>query len=297
MHVADRDCPLLHTNGKGASELAARASATRRVFRAPRLPLFLDALPPRPALRDARLHAFPQERWFAPGKGGRWPAELLSKKLHAFYNPERGARRRGAGRPQLGQRRARHLRPAFRAPGRRRSGALPGQHPRQPLLEQRHGLPATPRRKPAPRALAEIVERAVKFRVIREGLCLPDVPETVLARYPALAAEVAALRAAGFGLLVKDASLGGAFPVLCVALLNPRDQGCFLSFGAHPTFGIALERALTELLQGRALDALDGFPEPDFDLEEVASAPNLRNPLRRFERPGRLGLLRRRSRL
>ena len=29
VHVADRDCPLLYTNGKGASELAARASALR----------------------------------------------------------------------------------------------------------------------------------------------------------------------------------------------------------------------------------------------------------------------------
>ena len=38
---------------------------------------------------------------------------------------------------------------------------------------------------------------------------------------------------------------------------------------------IQLERALTELLQGRALDALDGFPELGFDLEEVAEAPNL----------------------
>ena len=36
--------------------------------------------------------------------------------------------------------------------------------------------------------------------------------------------------------------------------------GCFASFGAHPRFEIALERALTELLQGRALDALGGFP-------------------------------------
>jgi len=60
-----------------------------------------------------------------------------------------------------------------------------------------------------------------------------------------------------------------------VTLLNPADQGCFSSFGAHPRFEIALERALTELLQGRALDALGGFPEPGFDLDEIASAPNL----------------------
>ena len=32
---------------------------------------------------------------------------------------------------------------------------------------------------------------------------------------------------------------------------------------------------LTELLQGRALDALAGFPEPGFDMEEITSAPNL----------------------
>jgi ribosomal protein S12 methylthiotransferase accessory factor len=60
-----------------------------------------------------------------------------------------------------------------------------------------------------------------------------------------------------------------------VTLLHPGDQGCFASFGAHPRFEIALERALTELLQGRALDALAGFPEPGFDLDEAASSQNL----------------------
>ena len=69
--------------------------------------------------------------------------------------------------------------------------------------------------------------------------------------------------------------MGGQFPVMNVTLLNPQDQGCFASFGAHPRFEIALERALTELLQGRALDNLAGFPAPGFDLEEVASATNI----------------------
>ena len=106
-------------------------------------------------------------------------------------------------------------------------------------------------------------------------MCLPDVPEEVIARYPHIDAGIAGLRAAGFGILVKDASLGGQYPVMNVTLLNPRDQGCYVSFGAHPRFDVALERALTELLQGRALDALEGFPPPGFDLDEVASAPNL----------------------
>ncbi|OHC72528.1 MAG: hypothetical protein A3H93_16620 [Rhodocyclales bacterium RIFCSPLOWO2_02_FULL_63_24] len=73
----------------------------------------------------------------------------------------------------------------------------------------------------------------------------------------------------------KDASLGGEYPVMNVTLLHPEDQGCFSSFGAHPRFEIALERALTELLQGRGLDALAGFPEPGFDLDEISAAPNI----------------------
>ena len=124
-------------------------------------------------------------------------------------------------------------------------------------------------------ALSEILERHVKFKVIAEGLCLPDVPDEVIARYPTIAAGIKGLRDAGFGILVKDASLGGLYPVMCVTMLNPRDQGVFASFGAHPRFEIALERALTELLQGRALEALDGFPPPGFDLDEIASAPNI----------------------
>lgn len=124
-------------------------------------------------------------------------------------------------------------------------------------------------------ALSEIFERHIKFRIICEGLCLPDVPENVIARYPRIEAGIRGLREAGFGILVKDASLGGEYPVMNVTLLHPEDQGCFSSFGAHPRFEIALERALTELLQGRGLDALAGFPEPGFDLDEIAASPNI----------------------
>jgi ribosomal protein S12 methylthiotransferase accessory factor len=124
-------------------------------------------------------------------------------------------------------------------------------------------------------ALSEIYERHIKYRIISEGLCLPDVPEAVIARYPKIRAGIAGLRAAGFGILVKDASLGGEYPVMNVTLLHPKDQGCFASFGAHPRFEIALERALTELLQGRALDALENFAEPGFDMDEINSVANL----------------------
>ena len=124
-------------------------------------------------------------------------------------------------------------------------------------------------------ALSEIYERDIKFRIIRDGLCLPDVPDSVINRYPRIAAGIHGLRAAGFGILVKDASLGGEYPVMNVTLLHPKDQGVFASFGAHPRFEVALERALTELLQGRALDSLGNFPAPGFDQQEIADAQNL----------------------
>jgi ribosomal protein S12 methylthiotransferase accessory factor len=124
-------------------------------------------------------------------------------------------------------------------------------------------------------ALSEIFERYIKGKIIAESICLPDVPEKVIARFPRIASGIKALREAGFGILVKDASLGGQYPVMNVTLLHPEDQGCFASFGAHPRFEIALERALTELLQGRALDTLTGFPPPGFDADEVASSTNI----------------------
>ncbi len=49
----------------------------------------------------------------------------------------------------------------------------------------------------------------------------------------------------------------------------------FASFGAHPDFGVALERTVTELLQGRSLKDLDVFTPPTFDDEEVAEHANL----------------------
>ncbi|MEW6569526.1 MAG: YcaO-like family protein, partial [Chloroflexota bacterium] len=79
----------------------------------------------------------------------------------------------------------------------------------------------------------------------------------------------------GFPIIVKDASLGGRYPVLNVTLLNPANGGVYASWGAHPRFEVALERTLTELLQGRDLDQLGDFHPPSFDLDEVADPANM----------------------
>ncbi|MBC7786801.1 MAG: YcaO-like family protein [Methylophilaceae bacterium] len=278
VHVAERSCPLMFTNGKGAKRLAALASALGEFFERISNNYFWTHYYLGEKIANQSYTHYPQERWFPLSQkqtqSGKWPKELLTPELHAFYNPENsipsamlvdhnsGNTARGiCAIPYICQR--------------------DGSTVWFPVniianLYVSNGMSAgnTPA-EARTQALAEIFERFVKFKVIAEGLCLPEVPDEVIACYPRIAADIADLRAAGFGLLVKDASLGGEYPVMNVTLLNPHDQGVFSSFGAHPRFEIALERALTELLQGRGLDALGGFPEAGFDLEEIASSPNI----------------------
>jgi ribosomal protein S12 methylthiotransferase accessory factor len=124
-------------------------------------------------------------------------------------------------------------------------------------------------------ALCEIYERYAKNKIIAEGICLPRIPQIVLDRFPDIKESIAKLEEHGYALQICDASLGGVYPVISVTLINPKDGSVFASFGAHPCFEVALERTVTELLQGRSLDMLDDFQTPSFNLEEVADTHNL----------------------
>ncbi|MEN9426873.1 MAG: hypothetical protein RLZZ220_1222, partial [Pseudomonadota bacterium] len=119
-----------------------------------------------------------------------------------------------------------------------------------------------------------IFERAVKREILEGEIALPDVPPEVLAKYPGIQAGIEELERQGFPVLVKDASLGGEFPVMCVTLMNPRTGGVFASFGAHPSLEVALERSLTELLQGRSFEGLNDLPPPTFESNAVTEPNN-----------------------
>jgi ribosomal protein S12 methylthiotransferase accessory factor len=272
-HVKDRDCPMLFANGKGATELAARASAFGEFFERLGTHYFWTHFYLGKARSNREFVHYPQEKWFPLGNGS-WPAEILNPELHTFYNPDGAidssvlvdlnSGNVGRGICALPYTRLRDEEVCYFPVNI--IGNLyvsNGMAAGNTMMEARS------------QALSEIYERHVKYRIISEGICLPDVPEEVIARYPKIASGIQGLRAAGFGILVKDASLGGDYPVMNVTLLHPKDQGCFASFGAHPRFEIALERALTELLQGRALDALENFAEPGFDMDEINSVSNL----------------------
>ena len=277
VHVRESDCPVMFTNGKGATKLAALASALGEFFERLSCNYFWNHYYLGYGYAESEERDFvhyPQEEWFVPGEEGEWPPGLLNPELQAFYNP-RGT----IDANTLVDFNSGHMERGICAiPYLRLRDDAVTYFPVNIIsnLYVSNGMSAGNTAPEArTQALSEVFERYIKLRIISEGLCLPDVPEAVIARYPRIAAGIQGLRDAGFGIVVKDASLGGKFPVMNVTLLNPVDQGCFSSFGAHPRFEIALERALTELLQGRALDALGGFPAPGFDMEEVASSPNI----------------------
>lgn len=274
VHVRDRECPMLFANGKGATQLAARASALGEFFERLGTHYFWTHFHLGATRASAPYVHYPQERWFAPTDDGHWPQELLNPELHAFYNPDGDI----DGEVLVDLNSGNAERGICALPYKRLHDGAETWIPVNIIgnLYVSNGMAAGNTAMEArAQALSEIFERHIKYRIIREGLCLPEVPEQVIARYPGIAAGIKGLRAAGFGILVRDASLGGRYPVMNVTLLHPKDQGVFASFGAHPRFEIALERALTELLQGRALDALGSFPEAGFDMEEIQLASNL----------------------
>ena len=273
-HMKDHACPMLFSNGKGASELAARASALGEFIERLGTHYFWTHFYLGETRANRPFVHYPQERWFAHPDDGHWPQELLNPALHAFYNPDGEIDSRvivdlNSGNVERG---------VCALPYTRLHDGVQTWFPVNIIgnLYVSNGMAAGNTMMEArSQALSEIFERAIKYRIIRDGICLPEVPDAVIARYPGIAAGIRGLRAEGFGILVRDASLGGRYPVMNVTLIHPKDQGIFASFGAHPRFEIALERALTELLQGRALSSLEGFPEPGFDMEEIAAVANL----------------------
>ncbi|MCH9798565.1 MAG: YcaO-like family protein [Betaproteobacteria bacterium] len=273
VHITNRDCPRLFTNGKGASQLAARASALGEYFERLGTNYLWTDFYLGETIANADWVHYPNEQWFLL-KGDAWPSEILTPELQQFYNPEGSV----SASQLIDLNSGNNERGICTIPYTRLRDGKTVLFPVNLIgnIYVSNGMSAGNTMKEArTQALAEIFERNIKNRIIAEGICLPDVPEEVIARYPRIAAGIKGLRDAGYGILVKDASLGGEYPVMNVTLLHPEDQGCFASFGAHPRFEVALERSLTELIQGRALDSLTGFVKPGFDMEEIADAQNL----------------------
>ncbi|MDX9742400.1 MAG: YcaO-like family protein [Arcobacteraceae bacterium] len=124
-------------------------------------------------------------------------------------------------------------------------------------------------------ALSEIMERYVKIKVIKEALSLPTFDKALLEKFDKLSEDIEILEANGYTIAVHDATLGGVYPVVAISLINPKNSTLFVSFGAHPILEVALERTMSELMQGRDLNKLDSFETPTFDMQLVDDSSNI----------------------
>ncbi|QFT21059.1 Ribosomal protein S12 methylthiotransferase accessory factor YcaO [Pseudomonas sp. THAF187a] len=264
LHIRDAQSNLCFTNGKGASKESALASALGEFIERLNCNFFYNDQFWGEDIANAAFVHYPDERWFKPGPKDALPAEILDEHCLAIYNPD-------------GELRGSHLFDTNSGNSARGICSLPfvrqcdGETVYFPsnLIENLYlsnGMSAGNTLAEAQvQCLSEIFERAVKREILENELALPDVPQEVLAKYPGIVAGIQGLEEQGFPVLVKDASLGGEFPVMCVTLMNPRTGGVFASFGAHPSLEVALERSLTELLQGRSFEGLNDLPQPTFD--------------------------------
>lgn len=274
VHIRDRDCPQCFTNGKGATREAALASALGEFFERLSCNYFFADFYLGQKLAESSFVHYPDELWFALTEDDRLPEGLLDEHLLDFYQQDGPLYTSQLLDLQSGN----EERGICALPFIRQSDGQTSLIPVNLIgnLYVSNGMSAGNTSAEAhSQALAEICERHVKQRILCEGISLPPVPHAILQQHPVVLTALNELEAAGFPTLVMDASLGGQFPVVCVVLFNRNNGTSFASFGAHPSFSIALERTVTELLQGRSLEQLDVFAEPSFDNNLVADPTNL----------------------
>ncbi|WP_028302056.1 OsmC domain/YcaO domain-containing protein [Oceanospirillum beijerinckii] len=273
LNIRDAASQVCFTNGKGATKEAALASALGEFLERLNCNFFYNDQYFGEEIANSEFVHYPTEKWFQPGPEDELPEEILDEYTRAIYDPE-------------GELCGSHLydtnsgnveRGICSIPYVRQSDGETVYFPSNIVenLYLSNGMSAGNTLVEAQvQCLSEIFERAVKREILEQELALPEVPEEVLARFPKIVEGIKGLEEQGFPILVKDASLGGQFPVMCIALMNPRTGGVFTSFGAHPSLEVALERCLTELMQGRSFEGLNDMPQATFESNAVTEPNN-----------------------
>ncbi len=100
--------------------------------------------------------------------------------------------------------------------------------------------------------ISEVLERYVSFRILKERLVLPEIPEGYIEKFPKVKAMVEKLKKSDeYYFKLVDCSLGGKYPVAGLYILQKNTGKFGFKMGAHPDYGIAMERCFTEAAQGR----------------------------------------------
>ena len=264
---------MCFTNGKGATKESALCSALGEYIERMSCNFFYNDYYFGEEIANSKFVHYPNEKWFKAGLDDALPEGLMDERCLQLYNPDNELKASHLIDTNSG-----HTERGICALPFTRNSDLETVYFPSNLLENifvSNGMSAGNNLYEAKvQCLSEIFERAVKRQIIEEEIILPDVPREVLEKYPSILAGIDELENKGFPVLVKDASLGGKFPVMCVTLMNPKTGGVFASFGGHPSFEVALERSLTELLQGRSFEGLNEMPRPTFNSYALTEPSN-----------------------
>ncbi len=273
LHIRDAASPMCFTNGKGATKESALCSALGEFIERLNCNFFYNDQFFGNEIANSEFVHYPNEKWFELEEDDALPKGILDEYTLDIYNPDEELH----GSHLIDTNSGNIERGICTIPYTRHSDGKTVYFPSN-LIENlflSNGMSAGNNLQEAQvQCLSEIFERAVKRQIIEQEIVLPDVPMSVLEKYPSILAGIKGLEDQGFPVVVKDASLGGEFPVMCVTLMNPKTGGVFASFGAHPSFEVALERSLTELLQGRSFEGLNDVPKPTFNSMAVSEPEN-----------------------
>ena len=100
--------------------------------------------------------------------------------------------------------------------------------------------------------LSEILERYVGVKIFKEKVTLPEIPDTYIEKFPKVKKMVDKLKqSTEYYFRLVDCSFGGKYPVAGLYIIEKNTGKFGFKMGAHPDYGIAMERCFTEAAQGR----------------------------------------------
>ena len=126
--------------------------------------------------------------------------------------------------------------------------------------------------------ISEILERFVSMKVFRDKISFPEIPDSYIENFPTVRNMLLKLKSnTKYTCRLVDCSLGGKYPVAGLFVIEKNTGRFGFKLGAHPDYGIAMERCFTEAAQG--IDIYDYARSClfDFDDSQVAKNENIKD--------------------
>lgn len=132
-------------------------------------------------------------------------------------------------------------------------------------------------------ALSEIMERKGNIAMLVSGESAPEIPEDVLEQFPTVMKILKKMRSyKNLDIKVFDFSNGLKIPVISTRIINKDTQRYIVNTGADPILEIAIQRTLTEIMQGRNIEQIATYGNSQV-LSKLSDFPVVHNVLNLLE--------------